>query len=238
MTDFPRARGSASIGALIIPLLALANARSSPAQSPRPGQDANIVEPVLGVAMGTSREALAQYLTTRGWRVVVDSMAGIGNPSIYTGMVDGRDAEVAGYFGSTLAAGRLIQLFVVFHSATVDDFRTTYAWAYHHMSKLRCPARLTGAPAAKLDSLLGGSTPFIPADELLSQNYPLLPGHLVVDFGNLNWPKPAWAATDERLGIELYASSVGHRTSWPYQVTLWVSKLVTLDGNMARCQAT
>src|ERR1700704_3232186 len=63
-------------------------------------------EPVLGIQMGTNRRALNDYLVARGWVLAADSIAEVGPPSLYTGRLVGRPAEVIAMFGAS--SGRLV----------------------------------------------------------------------------------------------------------------------------------
>jgi hypothetical protein len=188
-------------------------------------------EAVLGATLGGDRHSLKQYLTGLGWNQAFDSIAGIGDPSVYTGAIEGHKAEVVAMFGY-YSPNRLINFFVVFPAATPAEMRATYLWAYKFMERRRCAAVVSAQDREKLNRII--ATPevkFLPTEH--REGRPVAPGHAVIDFGNLLWPKPTWVAADGMSGVQLSASALPRNAAWPYQVNLWSGKI--LAGKGTRC---
>ncbi len=190
----------------------------------------NPPEAVLGAMLGGSPRALKDYLAALGWRQVFDTLAGTGPVTVYSGAIDAHKAEVVAMFGD-YSPDRLINFFVAFPAKTPEELRATYLWAYGFMEHRRCAAVLSDKNRQNLNRIRAAKVPPLPMEARMG--IPVGPGHAVIDFGNLLWPKPTWLAADGLSGVQLSASALRRDAAWPYQVTLWSGKILATQGT--RC---
>ena len=183
-------------------------------------------EPVLGVAMGTNRRALNEYLVARGWTRVADSVAGVGSPSVHAGTFAGRPAEIIAMFGDS--SGRLLMLAINVPAKSAEELRTAYADLYRLVERKRCAPRIPRDYAGQLDSILRGPTPQLSTAGGTFK--PLLEGHTTLTMEeNTDWPRPTWANAEASIGTRLTASRLHKESLWPYQATVWSSVLLMLE---------
>jgi len=190
----------------------------------------NPPEAVLGAMLGGSPRALKDHLAALGWRQVFDTLAGTGPVTVYSGAIDAHKAEVVAMFGD-YSPDRLINFFVAFPAKTPEELRATYLWAYGFMEHRRCAAVLSDKNRQNLNRIRTAKVPPLPMEARMG--IPVGPGHAVIDFGNLLWPKPTWLAADGLSGVQLSASALRRDAAWPYQVTLWSGKILATQGT--RC---
>lgn len=190
-------------------------------------------EPMLGIGIGSEREALASYLEPRGWRRAIDSLDDVGDPSLFVGRIDGHTAEIVAMFAPYERGGRLENLLINLPVRSEAELRTTFAWAYRRMARRGCTARMGDAYRAQLDSLLAGKTVSIPARDSVPTQPPMIRGHTTVESGNMDWPEAVWPSADGSLGTRLFASVLDPSSPWPYQVTLWSSGLYSSECRQA-----
>jgi len=183
-------------------------------------------EPLLGVAMGTNRRALNEYLVARGWTRVADSVAGVGSPSVHAGTFAGRPAEIIAMFGDS--SGRLLTLAINVPARSTEELRAAYADLYRMIERRRCAAKIPHDYAAQLDSILRG-----PAPQLSNGGgtfKPVLLGHTTLTLEeNTDWPRPTWASAAASIGTRLTASRLHKESRWPYEATVWSSVLLMLE---------
>lgn len=194
-------------------------------------------DPLLGVPLGGSRSAVSTYLESRGWKRTVDSVpSAVGKPALFNGIVDGRPAELVAMFSET--RDRMLNLVVNVPVSSETELRSTYAWAYRRMEKLRCGATLPPDYRAQLDSVLAGRPVNVPDRAHVSVRAPLADGHTTVDPGNIDWPTPTWLAQGGDLGMRLSASMLAAESHWPYEITLWTSVALAIADNATICPDT
>ena len=183
-------------------------------------------EPVLGIAMGTNRRGLHDYLSARGWTTVTDSMAGVGNPSLHAGTIAGRPAEIIGMFGES---GRLVNLAMNLPATSEKDLREAYVAVYRLLEQARCAPTLQPEYASQRDSILRGTVSRLPSAPSGRVYPPLLAGHTTVaPDENTDWPHPTWANRDAMIGTQLSAVRLGVSSRWPFQVTVWSASYLML----------
>jgi hypothetical protein len=181
--------------------------------------------------MGTNRRALNDYLVARGWVLAADSIAEAGTPSLYTGRLVGRPAEVIAMFGAS--SGRLVNLAINVPAASAGELRAAYTDLYRLLERTRCAPTLPHDYAVQLDSILRGSVPHLPVAGSVAAFKPLLPGHTTLTPGeNTDWPSPIWANSEAQIGTQLTASRLDHESLWPFQATLWSSVSLMLERTM------
>lgn len=206
------------------------------AQTPTDSLDTR-PDPLLGVPLGGSRSAVSAYLESRGWKRTVDSVpSAVGKPALFNGIVDGRPAELVAMFSET--RDRMLNLVVNMPVGSETELRSTYAWAYRRMEKLRCGANLPPDYRAQLDSVLAGKAVTLPDRAHVSVRAPLADGHTTIDPGNIDWPAPTWLAQGGDLGMRLSASMLGAESHWPYEITLWTSVALAIADNATICPDT
>ncbi|MEO5816384.1 MAG: hypothetical protein ABIT20_14010 [Gemmatimonadaceae bacterium] len=178
-------------------------------------------EPVLGIAMGTNRRALGEFLGARGWKQVADSIADIGKPSLYSGAIGARPAEIIAMFGES---GRLVNLAINIPAASAEELRAAYAETYAMLSRVRCATTVPPDYVAQLDSILRGIIPYLPPEGKVSVHNPLLANHTTLEPStNTDWPSPTWTNRDVAIGTQLTAIRLARESRWPYQVSVWSS---------------
>lgn len=213
--------------ALAITATLVARPHSLAAQVPAAGPTSP--EPVLGIRMGTKRRPLNDYLVARGWVLVADSIAEVGTPSLHTGTLAGRPAEVVAMFGPS--TGRLVNLAITVPAASAEELRAAYSDLYRMLERTRCAPKVPNDYVAQRDSILRGAVPHLPAAGSVSTFKPLLPGHTTLTpTENTDWPRPTWANADAQLGTQLTASRLDAESRWPYQATVWSSVTLLLEG--------
>lgn len=194
-------------------------------------------DPLIGVPLGGSRSAVSAYLESRGWKRTMDSVPGaVGKPALFSGVVDGRPAEIVAMFSDT--RDRMLNLVVNVPASSETDLGSTFAWAYRRMETLRCRATLPSDYRAQLDSVLAGKPVKLPDRAHVSIRAPLADGHTTVDPGNIDWPTPTWLVQSGDLGTRLSASMLAADSPWRYEVTLWTSIALTIADNATICPDT
>ena len=195
-------------------------------------------DPLLGIPLGGSRSVVTTFLTSRGWTRTVDSVpAAVGKPSLFSGSIDGHQAEIVAMFG--ISHDRLLHLVVNFPAGSPRELETAYAWAYRRMEAARCRADLSADYRVQLDSLLAGKPVGLPNRDRTPIHPPVADGHSTVDSDpNVDWPSPSWLNAQGALGTRLSASMLAANSPWPYEATLWTSTLFTVNGNPTVCADT
>jgi hypothetical protein len=183
---------------------------------------------VLGIAMGTNRRGLHEYLAARGWTTVSDSMTGVGNPSLHAGTIAGRPAEIVGMFGES---GRLVNLAMNLPATSEKDLREAYVAAYRLLEQARCAPTLPPEYVSQRDSILRGTISRLPSAPSGRVYPPLLAGHTTVaPDENTDWPRPTWANRDAMIGTRLSAVRLDASSRWPFEVTVWSASYLMLGG--------
>lgn len=185
-------------------------------------------EPVLGIAMGTNRRGLREYLAGHGWTTIADSVSGVGNPSVHAGTLAGRPAEIIGMFGES---GRLVNLLMNVPATSEKDLGAAYVAMYRLLEHSRCAPTLPSDYVAQRDSILRGTAAPLSREPSGRVYAPILTGHTTLTMEeNTDWPRPTWANRDALIGTRLSAVRLGHDSRWPYQVTVWSASLLMLEG--------